>query len=678
MKQASIYSALGLAETASDREVSHALRQTLRENYKKARDNFGVLEDSLRFYNQASQILNDKNRRKLYDAEWSLSNATEEQRIDYVLRQAAEGKLPQPQTAIPDVDETAAVHLATAVGATPKPAPNLELVPDHPGLGISHLQPLQPVAVATDLPKELGMEKPPTGVSKAGASKVSGVVGATKPTGVTSASLSAGDNVTPKAIPPPPTTQHYHPILTENIGYSRSLIFQGLNAGLTALLIGALLYVSWEFALKPFELAQSWVWAVGLLLVVLLYSIGWKQGQRRKEKDFELSGPPAEDVIKGWRRRQTVFMGSNFLAEDPSWVFQLRLTELERGRIGRTSYPHLWRRAIARLFDYALWGWLLFFPMYEMSKIGAIPPELFQIISNPLVATVLITLTWIPIEALLMAAVGTTLGKWLLGVYIQFRVSNPYAPRGGGDCWRYALQRAFSVWWQGVAMGLVPLAPIAAARARASAERFDETDWDEAHDVLVTHTPVSAIPGLVVGIGLIALLSMYMAAWQKPLFDMGDGIEQWAFRQMEHLQGNEATSTTPRGKAPSANRGAAGNGAAGNTAAPTATPVDSEAAEDLRRLENFREAIVKAREESLLLLDKQDWKRAYESCQRWAKLEVTNPAPMRCQGTALQAMGRYQEAINAYRSAKVYAPEDRSLDDAITRSQEEIFKGLNR
>jgi len=665
-----------LAETASDREVSHALRQTLRENYKKARDNFGVLEDSLRFYNQASQILNDKNRRKLYDAEWSLSNATEEQRIDYVLRQAAEGKLPQPQAAAPDVDETAAVHLATAVGASPKPAPNLELVPNRPGLGTPHPQPQQPLppaAVVTDLPKEPGAEKPPTGASKA-----TGAAGATKATGATSASLSAGENVTPKNIPPPPTTQHYHPILTENIGYSRSLIFQGLSAGLTVLLIGALLYVSWEFAVKPFELAQSWVWAIGLLLVVLLYSVGWKQGQRRKEKDFELSGQPDEEVIKGWRRRQTVFMGSNFLAEDPSWVFQLRLTELERGRIGRTSYPHLWRRAIARLFDYALWGWLLFFPLYELSKINAIPPELFQIISNPLVAPVLITVTWIPIEALLMAAVGTTLGKWLLGVYIQFRVSNPYAPRSGGDCWRYALQRAFSVWWQGVAMGLAPIAPIAAARARASAERFDETDWDEAHDVLVTHTPVSVIPGFVVGIGLIALLSMYMVAWQKPLFDMGDGTEQWAFRQIEQLQGNEVavTSSSPRSQAPSVNRSAAGKN--NETAAPSATPTDSEAAEDLRRLENFREAIVKAREESLLLLDKQDWKRAYESCQRWARLEVTNPAPMRCQGTALQAMGRYQEAINAYRSAKVYAPEDRSLDDAITRSQEEIFKQLNR
>ncbi|MDR2711441.1 MAG: RDD family protein [Burkholderiales bacterium] len=673
-KQASIYSALGLAETASDREVSHALRQTLRENYKKARDNFGVLEDSLRFYNQASQILNDNNRRKLYDAEWSLSNSSEDKRIEFVLRQAAEGKLAQPLG--PDVDETGAVRLVTALeaDAAPKPVSNLELVPERADLGLQ----VPPPRLATMPPPRLPTSPPPrlatAPPSAADLVREQGPGSGKRPAGSTGIPVSMVD-ATPKSIPPPPTTQHYHPVLTENIGYSHSLIFQGLMAGLTTLLIGALLYVVWEFSFKSFEIDQSWVWIAGALLVILLYSIGWRQGQRRKEKDFELSGTPDEEVIKGWRRRQTIFLGSNFLTEDPSWVFQLRLVELERGRIGRTSYPHLWRRALARLFDYALWGWLLLFPLYEMAKFNVLPQGLFQIISNPLIAPVFITLTWIPIEALLMAAVGTTLGKWLFGVYIQFRVSTPYAPRSAGDCWRYALQRAFSVWWKGIAMGIVFLAPVAAARARASTERFDETDWDEERDVLVTHTPMGVVPAIVGGLGLAVLVAMYLAAWQGLLLDMEDGTEQWVTRQIEHMQGVEPTtvSTSPR------HRNGAGQGKTNATAANSAaTPIDPEAAEGVRKLEDFREAIVKVREESLLLLDRQDWKRAYESCQRWASLEITNPAPMRCQGTALQAMGRHQEAINAFRNAKVYAPEDRSLDDAITRSQEEIFKGLNR
>ncbi|MDR0250641.1 MAG: RDD family protein [Burkholderiales bacterium] len=672
MKQESIYSALGLAETASDREVRHGLRQALRENYKKARDNFGVLEDSLRFYNQASQILNDKNRRKLYDVEWSLSNDSEEQRIDFVLRQAAEGKLARPLDGVlADVDETAAVRLVTALGEMPKPVSNLELVPEQADLGLQIPPPrlisTSPPAAA-DLLKE--QEQAPEKVPEKVLEKT--------PEGTTGTSLQAAKGETTRGVPSPPTTQHYHPILTENIGYSRSLISQGLSAGLTALLIGALLYATWEYAVKPFDLDQSWIWGIGLLLAALLYRVGWRQGQRRREKDFELSGPPDEEAIKGWRRKQTVFLGSNFLPEDPSWVFQLRLTELERRRIDRTSYPRLWRRALARLFDYALWGWLLFFPLHELARLDIIPQGFFQTISNPLVAPMLITLTWIPVEALLMAAVGTTLGKWLFGIYIQFQVSTPYVPRGAGDCWRYALQRAFRVWWQGVAMGIAPIAPIAAARARVATERFDETDWDEEYDVLVTHTPMGAIPGLVGGFSLAVLLFMYVAAWQKPLFEVEKGIERWVAQQIGGGQDAEmvtAPTVLRRPVAPSAGSRVAGGQ---ERAGATQTSVDPEAAEGLRKLEEFREAIVNVREESLLLLDRKDWMRAYESCQAWARLEVTNPAPRRCQGTALQAMRRHQEAINAFRSAKMYAPEDRSLDDAIAISQEEIFRELNR
>jgi hypothetical protein len=290
----------------------------------------------------------------------------------------------------------------------------------------------------------------------------------------------------------------------------------------------------------------------------------------------------------------------------------------------------------------------------------------------------LITLTWIPVEALLMAAVGTTLGKWLFGVYIQFQVSTPYVPRSAGDCWRYALQRAFRVWWQGMAMGIAPIAPIAAARARVAAERFDETDWDEEYDVLVTHTPMGIIPGIVGGLGLAILLFMYVAVWQEPLFEVKKDIEHWVVQQIERGQGTETAVAPSAARSPLALPTDSEIAYGQENIDLIHTPVDPEAAEGLRKLEEFREAIVNVREESLLLLDRKDWKRAYESCQTWARLEVTNPAPRRCQGMALQAMGRHQEAINAFRSAKMYALGDRSIDDAITYSQEEIFKELNR
>jgi hypothetical protein len=42
---------------------------------------------------------------------------------------------------------------------------------------------------------------------------------------------------------------------------------------------------------------------------------------------------------------------------------------------------------------------------------------------------VLITGTWVPIEALLIAALQTTPGKWLFGCYLQFSISDAYASR---------------------------------------------------------------------------------------------------------------------------------------------------------------------------------------------------------------------------------------------------------
>ena len=41
----------------------------------------------------------------------------------------------------------------------------------------------------------------------------------------------------------------------------------------------------------------------------------------------------------------------------------------------------------------------------------------------------LITGSWVPVEALLIASIGTTPGKWLFGVFLQFSISDAYARR---------------------------------------------------------------------------------------------------------------------------------------------------------------------------------------------------------------------------------------------------------
>ena len=140
--------------------------------------------------------------------------------------------------------------------------------------------------------------------------------------------------------------------------------------------------------------------------------------------------PQTDLAILNWRREKSVFLGTNQPQEDASWIFQLRMAELERAKSGRTSEPRPWQRlarAHLRLRDLG--------PRARAAAVGAARrrprarAELAFWLGHPLLAPVLITGTWVPIEALLIASIGTTPGKWLFGVFLQFSISDAYARR---------------------------------------------------------------------------------------------------------------------------------------------------------------------------------------------------------------------------------------------------------
>src|SRR5204863_4917427 len=152
--------------------------------------------------------------------------------------------------------------------------------------------------------------------------------------------------------------------------------------------------------------------------------------------------------------------GTNQPQEDASWIFQLRMAELERAKSGRTSEPRPWHRLSARLFDYAIWGLVLALLLSEVRASGMIPENLAYWLGHPLIAPIVITASFIPIEALLIAALGTTPGKWLFGVYLQFSISDAYARRNTSAQLMRGLKRAVRVWVEGVACGFPLLAPV--------------------------------------------------------------------------------------------------------------------------------------------------------------------------------------------------------------------------
>lgn len=150
--------------------------------------------------------------------------------------------------------------------------------------------------------------------------------------------------------------------------------------------------------------------------------------------------------------------------------------------------PRPWRRFMARLVDLVLYAVLLTAPMQLVapdfvSRIQARPAEMSPLVS--LAISCALGLMLIVMDGILLHLRGTTVGKALFGV----RVVN-------ADGTRVSLGRSFSrsarMWVLGMGAGLPflnILAPIAALVRLASHGR---THWDEALDLRVEHTEVTA------------------------------------------------------------------------------------------------------------------------------------------------------------------------------------------
>ena len=293
---------------------------------------------------------------------------------------------------------------------------------------------------------------------------------------------------------------------------------------LTALVsVAALLVVAWivsvpkggAASLVSFTLSvivvTGFVAAIALGMVHLLSRSIWRLPA--PENALTL----VEGMIPRWRKDRTVFLGTGAPVEDATWLFRLRMAELKRVKSERVSDPYPWMRLFARIFDYALWGLAYAAIIAVPALLGLVPAGVATIAFHPLVAPIVVTFTWIPIEALLLAHLQTTPGRWLLCVYLQNGVSNPYAPEELRFTFRAAIARALDVWWRGCAAWLPVISLVTMARARELVKRSGETRWDSQRDCLVTHGPVGAMNFCTLGLGLLACVVVYAAQWRQPI-----------------------------------------------------------------------------------------------------------------------------------------------------------------
>ena len=499
------------------------------------------------------------------------------------------------------------------------------------------------------------------------------------------------------AVEPATHRNPHHPGLTERVAsFGRSpIVTIALCAFFGAFIAAAIVFVTPADTILVAKQVLVWL-TITLLVLTLVYGAVHGVAYLRHRRGTPQAGlvPQTDLAILNWRREKSVFLGTNQPQEDASWIFQLRMAELERAKSGRTSEPRAWQRLAARVFDYAIWGLVLALLLSELRGVGLVPLDFAFWIGHPLLAPVLITGSWVPIEALLIASIGTTPGKWLFGVFLQFSISDAYARRDTRAQLDRALRRSFRVWWEGVGCGFPLLAPVLVAVAYEKLAQNQETDWDFAQDVLVTHGPPGVLNTVTGVCGLAAMLWLYGVAWHQPMADsiawarttiadavpsastLTSGFAGGAGRISGLPQSPSPTPPAARATAPITTLPAPSTPPESAAQTPDSEPIDVDVAVMFAE-RRARIAVVSA--EGPRMLRAGNWRRAAELCKAWTELELANADSYRCLGSALQAQGYHQDAIVAFRKAKQYDPGDRTLDAAIDRSQKGIVADfLNR
>lgn len=137
-----------------------------------------------------------------------------------------------------------------------------------------------------------------------------------------------------------------------------------------------------------------------------------------------------------------------------------------------------WHRWFARVWlDYIFAGLLLGIIL------GIVAPD-SSILSNDYALAWIAALLWIPLEAALLTAFGTTPGKYLVGLRVLTT---------GGSRLTYpqAIGRSFSVWAIGCAL-LIPLVLLFTFGSQYNRlKRGQQASWDERGGYAVIHSPLS-------------------------------------------------------------------------------------------------------------------------------------------------------------------------------------------
>ncbi|MEN9560187.1 MAG: hypothetical protein RLZZ502_1398 [Pseudomonadota bacterium] len=396
-----------------------------------------------------------------------------------------------------------------------------------------------------------------------------------------------------------------------------------------------------------------------LMLLILMFFF-----DRNKRQHGRVSGPKlAELPIIKWRRERAIDMGAHDVIEDQSWIYRLRVLEVERAKHMRTSQVSASRRIIARSIDIGL---------------AALGIALIGLILTPITPYAQLLLSWwclpffavlvhIPIELFSMKVYGKTLGKFMLGLIPMVAVTQLYASKVSPMKTSLIKSRTWAVATYGLAMGL-PIVWLFAGLGNLHKLSFNqENKWDAKGDTVMTQVPLNLIQKCAALTASLALLFILLHLTWPSLaqsLHVTKELSQMTSKQFGERFSNMKlsdmwTSAGQQWKIPSM-----------EVAKSDTRPLNQDPnvfrfenlADKKDRWQNWerqaRQALTAGNAASLL-----------GTCQKWAEEDYNNPQAHKCYGLALQANGSHARALTALRKAQSLDRLDTSIDQAIARSQ---------
>lgn len=127
-----------------------------------------------------------------------------------------------------------------------------------------------------------------------------------------------------------------------------------------------------------------------------------------------------------------------------------------------------WLRFLGRMFDYSLFFLFLWAISWGKSENTLIPFEYFL---------------WIPVESLFLWSLGTTPGKWLLGITLSQK-------KGKKLDFPTSLRRSFHVWFRGLGMGIPFINVVCMLVAFQRLKVLKTTTWDRDDHIHVAYQQI--------------------------------------------------------------------------------------------------------------------------------------------------------------------------------------------